>query len=228
MFILTEFHSKLNLNYGSWQDEIIEQELCCKYINPNMKVLELGSNIGRVSMVIACILNKGNGELVTLETNKNIYSQLLINKSNNNLNFYTVNKALSYLEILHLYDFGNNWLSFPKEEISKYSITNNLINKNWDSVETITFEEIENQFKISFDTLVIDCEGAFYYILKSKEDILDNIKLIIIENDCLIDEHSIFILDTFKKHGFKEVDSCTTNDAWGYCKNFFWQVYTKE
>ena len=220
--------SNLKLNFGTWQDELIEQQLCCKYIDKNMNVLELGSNIGRVSMVIASILNKGTGQLVTIETNKHIYDQLLINKSNNNLNFHALNKALSYLEILHLYEFGNNWLSFPKEEIPKYNITNNLINEKWENVTTITFEEIETQFNITFDTLIIDCEGAFYYILKSNEDILKNIKLIIIENDCLIDAHSIFILDIFRQHGFTAVESCTTDNAWGCCKDFFWQVYTKE
>ena len=116
--------SNLKLNFGTWQDELIEQQLCCKYIDKNMNVLELGSNIGRVSMVIASILNKGSGQLVTIETNKNIYDQLLINKSNNNLNFHALNKALSYLEILHFYEYGNGWLSFPREEISKHTIIN--------------------------------------------------------------------------------------------------------
>lgn len=228
MFDLIILQSKLKLQFGGWQDEIIEQQLCCKYIHPNMNILELGSNIGRVTMIISSILNNGTGQLITLETNKNIYNNLLINKTNNNLNFNAMNKALSYLEMTHLYDVGNNWLSFPKEEIMKYKITSELINENWENVETITFEEIESQFKITFDTLVIDCEGAFYHILKSNEDILNNINLIIIENDCLIDEHSIFIFDIFKKRGFKAVESCTSDDAWGYCKDFFWQVYRKE
>lgn len=34
-----------------------------------------------------------------------------------------------------------------------------------------------------FDTLVLDCEGAFYYILQDTPEILDNIKLILMEND---------------------------------------------
>jgi hypothetical protein len=34
-----------------------------------------------------------------------------------------------------------------------------------------------------FDTLVLDCEGAFYYILQDTPEILEGIKLLIMEND---------------------------------------------
>ena len=60
---------KLNLQFGSWNDEEIEQLLCLKYIKSNMNILEIGSNIGRVSLIIAFILQNGLGNLVTLEKN---------------------------------------------------------------------------------------------------------------------------------------------------------------
>ena len=37
---------------GTWNEEKIEQNLCLKYINSNNNVLELGSNIGHVSIII--------------------------------------------------------------------------------------------------------------------------------------------------------------------------------
>ena len=42
---------------------------------------------------------------------------------------------------------------------------------------------MENKYNIEFDTLVLDCEGAFYYFLMDMPEILNNINLIIMEND---------------------------------------------
>jgi hypothetical protein len=52
-----------------------------------------------------------------------------------------------------------------------------LIQSGWDTLEvahitddmklvpTITLEELRKKYPIAFDTLILDCEGAFYYIL---------------------------------------------------------------
>jgi len=50
-------------------------------------------------------------------------------------------------------------------------------------VKTITYDDLKLKYKINFDTLVLDCEGAFYYILMDMPEILKNIKLIIMENN---------------------------------------------
>jgi hypothetical protein len=50
-------------------------------------------------------------------------------------------------------------------------------------VSTITLEQLKSKYNIEFDTLVLDCEGAFYYILMDMPEILNNINLIIMEND---------------------------------------------
>lgn len=43
--------------------------------------------------------------------------------------------------------------------------------------------ELQNLVGSQFDVLIVDCEGAFYNILNDFPEILDNIKLIIIEMD---------------------------------------------
>jgi len=70
-----------------------------------------------------------------------------------------------------------------------------LIQKEWDTivsdelldgykpVKTITFEELHEKCNIKFDTLVLDCEGAFYYILMDMPELLKNVQMIIMEND---------------------------------------------
>lgn len=219
--------NKYDISGGSFDDEIIEQKFCIKYLNANNNILEIGANIGRVSIIISHILKKGNGKLVSLETNKNIYDTLLQNKKNNKLNFITFNKALSKQPISQIH-FGNNWNSYPTNEIHNSKIWKPIENKKLINIETILFKEIKTETNIIFDTLVIDCEGAFYFILKDFPEILNNIKLIIIENDCMEEYQNTFILDTFKNNNFNLVESKTLDIAWGSCKDHFWQVWKKQ
>ena len=123
---------------------------------------------------------------------------------------------------------GNEWNSYPTNELHEHNLWSHVQNIKLKNVENISFEEIQEQTNIKFDTLVIDCEGAFYFILKDFPDILDNIKLIIIENDCLDEYQNTFILDTFKNNNFNLIESKTLDIAWGSCKDYFWQVWKKK
>jgi hypothetical protein len=86
-------HSKLKLNYGSLRDELPEQRMVVRYLTGNEKVLEIGGNIGRNSLVIASILTDNN--FVTLESDVDIAKQLTENRDLNNFKFYIENSALS-------------------------------------------------------------------------------------------------------------------------------------
>jgi FkbM family methyltransferase len=223
---INDITNQYNLIGGTWNEEKIEQNLCLKYINSNNNVLELGSNIGHVSIIISHILKSGNGNLVTLETNSKIYDILVQNKNINNLDFIPINKALSKRPISQIM-YGNEWNSYPTNELHEHNVWSHVQNIKLENVENISFEEIQEQTNIKFDTLVIDCEGAFYFILKDFPDILDNIKLIIIENDCIDEYQNTFILDTFKNNNFNLIESKTLDIAWGSCKDYFWQVWKK-
>ena len=65
-----------------------------------------------------------------------------------------------------------------------------------------TLEELKTKYNIKFDTLVLDCEGAFYYILMDMPEILDNINLIIMENDCNVLEQKKYIDNILTKKNF--------------------------
>ena len=101
----------------------------------------------------------------------------------------------------------------------------NLIQKGWDTivsdivlpeykkVNTITYEQLNKKYNIQFDTLVLDCEGAFYYILQDMPEILNNIKLIIMENDYHDITHKNYVDDVLTKKGFKNI--YTKAGGWG-------------
>ena len=94
------------------------------------------------------------------------------------------------------------------------------------NVNIITFEDLNSKYNIIFDTLVLDCEGAFYYILIDMPEILDNIKLIIMENDYNIIEHKKYIDNILFSKNFT-VDYYEAG-GWGPCYNNFFQVWKKQ
>jgi FkbM family methyltransferase len=206
---IKEIHSKLKINYGNFYEELSEQKMVFRYLTGNEKVLEIGGNIGRNSLIIASILQNSNN-LVTLESDINIAKQLTENRDLNNFNFHIENAALSNRKLLQ-----KGWDTIPSD----------ILLEGYTWINTITLANLQNKYNIDFDTLVLDCEGAFYYILLDMPEILNNINLIIMEND---------YWDIIKKN---YIDSVLTENnffkcyieggGWGPCANNFFEVWCK-
>jgi FkbM family methyltransferase len=206
---LKTIHSKLKILYGSLNDELPEQKMAVKYLTGNEKVLEIGGNIGRNSLVIASILNDSRN-LVSLECNIDIANQLKENKELNNLNFSIECSALSNRKLIQ-----KDWDTIPFDEL--------LPGFNW--VNTITLEQLNNKYNIDFDTLVIDCEGAFYYILMDMPQLLNGINMIIIENDYHNINNKNYVDYVLKNNNFERV--YVESGGWGPCYNNFFEVWKK-
>jgi FkbM family methyltransferase len=206
---ITNIHSKLKINYGSFSEELPEQKMVVRYLTGKEKVLEIGGNIGRNSLVIASILENQNN-LVTLESNPDIAKALHENRDLNNYNFQIETSALSNRKLIQ-----KGWDTIPSDSLQD----------GWDWINTITFSEIENKYNIEFDTLVLDCEGAFYYILQDIPEILNNINLIIMENDYWDISKKIYIDEILMKNNFN-VDYVESG-GWGPCYNNFFEVWKK-
>lgn len=166
---LSNIQSNLKINYGTFNEEQPEQRMVVRYLTGNEKVLEIGSNIGRNSLIIASILQtKNSNSFVTLESDCDAAKQLCENRDLNNFNFHIENSALSKRQLIQ-----QGW----------NTIESNILLEGYTLVKTITLEQLYQKYKIDFDTLVLDCEGAFFYILIDMPEILNNINLIIMEND---------------------------------------------
>jgi len=74
-FKLSNIHNSLKFKYGSLEEELPEQKMAIRYLTGKEKVLEIGGNIGRNSLVIASIL-ENNSNFVSLECDSNIANQL--------------------------------------------------------------------------------------------------------------------------------------------------------
>lgn len=188
---LKKIHQQLVFVDGSLQDEYPEQCMTTQFLKSDSNVLEIGSNIGRNTVIIASLLEKSN-QLVTLESDPQSVKSLKKNRFINRLHFHIEDSALSYQKLIQ-----KNWVTIPSEEVLP----------GYFPVKTITFEELEEKYKINFDTIVADCEGALYYILMSNPDILKNIKMVILENDFAKDEEREYVNQLFDNYGLKKIYS---------------------
>ena len=211
---LNFFHRIIPLKHGVYDFEIPEQILSIKFLTGNEKVLEIGSNIGRNTFIISYILNKNNNHnLVSLESHNGIYKKLVENKEGTGLNCFLENAALSKRGLIQKLDL---WDTIVSDEVFE----------GYQKVNTITFDELEKKYNITFDTLVMDCEGAFFYILQDMPEMLNNINLIIMENDYHDIEHKNYIDSILKNKGFVVIHS--EGGGWGPCTDFFYEVWKRD
>ena len=202
-------HSNLKLKYGSFSDELPEQKMSLRQLKGHEKVLELGGNIGRNSLVISSIL-QNNHNLVTLECDPNIANALRENRDINNFDFHIENSALSKKKLL---------------QRGLETIQSDVLLDGYTTVNIISFDELQNKYNIVFDTLVLDCEGAFYYILMDMPEILENINMIIMENDYTDINHKKYVDQVLIENDF--YCDYIEPGGWEPCFNNFYEVWKR-
>ena len=206
---LHQIHKTLELSYGNFLEEYPEQIMAVTYIQPDNCVLEIGGNVGRNSLVIAKLLNDQTN-LVTLESDTFIASQLTHNRDKNKLTFNIENSALSARKLIQL-----GWDTIPSD----------ILLPGYKHVSNISFDELEKKYNKTFDTLVADCEGALYYILQDFTTMLTNINIIIMENDYRDINQKNKVDEIIKSNGFER--AYYESGGWGPCYNFFFEVWKK-
>jgi FkbM family methyltransferase len=159
------------------------------YLTGNEKVLEIGGNIGRNSLIIGYILQQKNNNknFVVLETDPMIAKQLTENRDLNDMKFNIENSALSKRKLIQ-----KDW----------DTIESDVLLDGYTPVNIISWDELIKKYNINFDTLILDCEGAFYYILIDMPEVLNNINLIIMENDYHEIEQKNYVDSILKKMVF--------------------------
>lgn len=203
---INRIHSSLKIKHGTFNDELPEQKMVVRFLTGTEKVLEIGGNIGRNSLVIASIVK----DLVVLETDNTIATQLKENRDLNRFSFSIENSALSKRRLIQ-----KGWDTIPSD----------ILHKDYQWVNTITLEQLKTKYNIEFDTLVLDCEGAFYYILMDIPELLTNIKLIIMENDYWDLSKKQYVDEILTKNHFRTI--YTEGGGWGPCANNFFEVWKK-
>lgn len=211
---LIHIQKKLSLRYGTFAEELPEQKMAVRYLKGTESVLEIGGNIGRNSLIISSILSD-SGRLVVLESDKRIYSQLKENRDTNGFHFHIEGAALSKRPLIQ-----RGWTT----------IVSDTLLPGYTPVSTITYTDLMDKYKIPFDTLILDCEGAFYYILHDMPEILNGINLIIMENDYVDGNHKNYIDDVLKKNKFYVDYTEAGGETFGCycpCSNNFFEVWKR-
>lgn len=212
---LRSINEKSSFKHSSLDQEIPDEIMAIMFIKKNAKVLEIGTNIGRNTFIISSLLEDDtNLVIVTMEYNINNRLQKIC--ENKQRNFHVENSPLSKKILIQ---HGSN--TYVTEDLSQ-------IPDGFTVVPTIDWETLKNKYQIEFDTLVLDCEGAFYQILVDMENILDNIQTIVIENDFTDIEHKRYVDQVLSRRGF----ICIYTQSGGFdpndpCYNFFYQVFKK-
>jgi FkbM family methyltransferase len=213
---LFSMQRKLTLVHGSFRDEFPEQKMAVRFLKPEDRVLEIGGNVGRNSLIIGSIINQNS--LVVLESDPCIAKQLQENRDANGMTFAIEASALSARQLVQ-----KGWDTMVSDTIPD----------GYKRVATINLEELRAKYAyaVPFNALVLDCEGAFYYILLDMPEILAGITTIIMENDYYDRSHKEYIDTTLTAKGFTCVYSETLGPEYAYKKfpfssNFFevWQI----
>lgn len=206
---LNDAHTKIKLQYGNSKEEYPEQLMAAKFIKPTDIVLEIGANIGRNSCMIGKLLNDSSN-LVSVESDMDVIKYLEENRNNNGLHFHIEPSAISKRNMVQ-----SGWTTQIRDDIPT----------GWKKVNTITLNQLMIKYNLKFNTIVADCEGAFYNILQDFPHILDNINTVIIENDYLDYNHYLYTVKCFEQYGFRS--TYTLSGGWGVCYDVFYQVFSK-
>lgn len=197
--VLASLHKKLVLRHGSFRDEFSEQKMAVQFLRESDKVLEIGGNIGRNSLIIASLLREDS--LVTLESDPGIARQLEENRDANRMKFAIEASALSLRPLIQ-----KGW----------DTMVSDVVLDGYKKVPIISLIDLRKKYPIPFTALVLDCEGAFYYILQDMPEILDGIHTILMENDYRDVTHKEYIDTTLRQKGF----TCVYTEALGSEYNF--------
>lgn len=207
---LRSLHSRFSLSQGSFNEEYPEQVMSAMFISPRDKVLELGGNIGRNSCVIASLL-RNSRNLVVVESDPKIASTLIANRDRNGLFFHVEDSAISEVPLMQ-----GGWNTFSQATV---------LPSGYFPVKTISYNELKEKYKIPFNVLVADCEGALYHLFQYDESILDDVSMLILENDYTDKAHYEDVRTRFITHGFHLVYN--KPGGWPPCFNEFYQVWKK-
>lgn len=210
MVQLTTIHQGLKFTGGRLTDEFPEQLMAAMFIQKESKVLELGSNIGRNTLMIASLLNSPQ-QLVTLECDPMTCVTLKTNLALNKMDVKVEESALSKRKL-----FQQGWNTYTEETKPTGA----------KEVKTISFSGLEEKYQIQFDTLVADCEGALYFILMDEPDLLNNIQTVIMENDYNDINHKNKVDQILKEKGLRRI--YVKGGGWGPCKDNFFEVWVRD
>lgn len=177
-----------------WAGTLPNKEFEIIFLNKLLKVgstvLDIGSNVGSLSIPLACQVGK-NGSIISVEANPVIYSYLCGNvKFNNLVNIKTINSAIGNEE--GRVEFSN----ISSDDMNKVIIQDKINNNTFEVKITTIDKLLENEKINSIRLLKIDIEGFELFALQGAINTLRKTEIIYIES---FEKH-------FNAYGYSTVD----------------------
>ena len=170
--------------------EYPEQCLSHKYVDPSSTVLELGARYGSVS----CVINKklhDKTKQVSVEPDSSVWAALERNIQTNGCSV-NIHKGFVSKSPRELVLMGYASRTVP----SKSTSTDNL---------SLSVEELQTKYNLTFDTLVADCEGFLETLFDEHPFLYDQLHTVIFEADFPNKCNYPKIRDALKEHGFRAI-----------------------
>ena len=169
-----------------------------KYLSEKNKILEIGGDNLKTAFVLT---QYKTNYLVKLEHDPELAKQMLHIKTSNNIRCHIENSILTQRQLIH-----KNFYMYQ-------------------NVNIITMKELSKKYDIVFDTLLLNCEDDFYYILQDVPEILNNITLIIMENRYNNISYKNYIDMVLKKNNFYVDYVLCGGPSSGCCFDNFYEVW---
>jgi FkbM family methyltransferase len=179
--------------------EANSRDMVRKWLPTNATVLEVGARYGSVSCVIAA-MQQQSGKVVSVEPDFKVWDAL-----DSNLKTYAcqvnVLKGVVGSTPVAIEELGGGGFGTRTHAAGSKSKTPARI------VPAHSLAQVEKDFSMHFDTLVVDCEGCFPTVLRENPNILQQIRLIFVEahKDRPEDSEEQAVADLQSKSGFKVV-----------------------
>lgn len=168
--------------------EYPEQCLANTFIETDACVLELGARYGSVS----CVINKklqNKTKQVSVEPDKTVWEALDKNIQNNRCSV-NVHKGFVSRTSRDLIQMGYASMTIPAKN------TNNL---------SLSVEDLQSKYNLTFDTLVADCEGFLETFFDEHPFLYHQLHTVIFEADFPNKCNYEKIRTQLKQHGFREI-----------------------
>lgn len=172
---ITNFQSQ-NGSFVTFDFEEIEHSLVRRFVSPDATVLEVGVRYGTTSCVLDRRL-RNSGKQVAVECDDLVWPALERNLKSNNCGA-KLEKSMITNKVFKKSKtrWGGEYTTYFVEDGPGKEVTG-------EPVPTISFDALQSKYGYKFDTFLIDCEGCFYHMLKEFPDMVDDVKMIILEAD---------------------------------------------
>ncbi len=187
--------------FNSYESE--ERKLVRKYLDPDSTVLELGGSMGVVSCITNKLLKTPKNHLV-VEANPKLIQTLKKNKQINSCHF----------EIIQCLISNKSEGDFYLHDLVVGGSANRKTDKKI-KVPVKTVSQLERQYNLKFDTLIIDIEGGELNFLNENKEFIKRQKTVIIEIHNFINKNNEKkCRDLMSKSGLAKKEKSGTTQVW--------------